>query len=1740
MTDKINKLHFVFGFVLFVIFVSFTSVSAQKSKIVEGGIVNGVPYASTDFENINLTNGNLNLSFPLASLQGRGSSGFTYSLHYNSKLWQAMSNPVYGQNGQITYQDFLGGTEEGGWEDLGWYQLSVRNRNAGMDAPTGNICQGPLAIAWRLAYRWKVELKAPDGSKIEFRPTGYSDIPPGGTAADGGYFNVHPDGRVSTLTGNCTPVDTPPTNTPTTYYSSDGSGMRLTFSNNETAAGYVWELSMPDGSKVVQTSNGQRIIDRNSNYVETATITLPDGSQAPGWIDQVGRYIARKKNSSANEDTYYQQGFNGELLTWKVKWKTVYVYRNYTTSCNTCGNQRGPVINTTAQMDFHVVERIELPTQLGGLVYLFDYYAKDVDDNAVSPGWGEVKSVTTPTTAKVTYGYILTHFDPLVEYTEILPEEINLTTNQILERVGTIRDKKLNYTEQYDGATQAREYSWGYATSRTGSSVTAPDGGVSAQSFWDIVNDIQKGGQVYKVTNPNGTIVERIWRNNFPAGFNYGSGGRLNPYVKTEFTTIPDASGNPSLTAIKDFNYDKNGNLLSVAEYDWVPYNTLPRNAEGFITGIPSGEEPVRTTVTSYYNPTPNATDTTTNSTNAYWNVSAPTLRNLVQTTGISGSSVTRTEILYDNIQDITGTPTNGNPTKIITYDSHKNGTYHLPTSPLTSTNSITTSTAYDQYGNPTLITGANNNQTQITYGAVNGYTGLYPTQTISAYGTSIAQTATAEYDFYTGLVKRATVLGNNANENVTTETEYDPLGRQKKVKTAVSTPNEVWTATEYDNVNRRVIVRADLEVKGDGKRVSIQHYDQLGRVRLSRKLEDSATQSATNESDGIKVQMRYLFNGNYSYQVSSNPYRAATSALAATEETMGWTRSKTINTGKHSETETFTGASLPAPWGSNTNSTGVVITDVDANATTVTDQAGKQGRSIVNGLGQLIRVDEPDNSGNLGTVDNPVQPTIYKYNTLGKMIEVVQGIQSRYFLYDSLGRLLRVRQPEQNVNSALYMSNNDTTNTQWTVGFSYDNNGNILTATDAKNVTINSTYDGLNRMTSKSYSDSVTPTVNFIYDEANVPNSKGKLTKVSSSISETRYTAFDSMGRLLSSEQATDGQIYPSSYKYNLAGILLEQTYPSGRVVKEFLTNDGNLSAISSRAWNGQFKTYASNFSYTASGVVKSLQIGNGLWESAKLNSRQQVTELNLGTSPTDGSKWQMKYDYGELDTNGNIDSTKNSGNIARQTISFAGLAQPFVQTYKYDSLDRITEAKETSGGNQTWIQDFDYDRYGNRTSFSQNILGQQLQLDNLTLPQVDANTNRFQTGQGYNYDANGNLIQVTSGMQFTFDGENKQTEVRDGANNIIGRYYYDGNGKRVKKVTNSEMVIFVYDGMGKLAAEYSTTPPQNPTTNYTATDPLGSPRVITNKFGEIVSRRDFMPFGEQLAPDATYRTANLKYSNDDTIRQKFTGYQRDEETDLDFAEARYYNDQHGRFTAVDPLLASGKSTNPQTFNRYVYTMNRPLILTDSTGLQAGKQAPQKNEKPTQEKQKPPSTDEVQLTGTSRDLSRDGYQLRISGYTPFAINNGVVTDGEGNVIENSGLNLTKTTNGFGIIVTYELSTGDFPSPDKGASTTIEEKITDSTLDGKPAPPQAGDVADKPVEGKIVDGKITFTDFVGTKNSNGNPNQVSESNQSITITTTIGGNKERFEIRTNRIVVNPNSKVKIKITDTTPKPDEEL
>lgn len=59
-----------------------------------------------------------------------------------------------------------------------------------------------------------------------------------------------------------------------------------------------------------------------------------------------------------------------------------------------------------------------------------------------------------------------------------------------------------------------------------------------------------------------------------------------------------------------------------------------------------------------------------------------------------------------------------------------------------------------------------------------------------------------------------------------------------------------------------------------------------------------------------------------------------------------------------------------------------------------------------------------------------------------------------------------------------------------------------------------------------------------------------------------------------------------------------------------------------------------------------------------------------------------------------------------------------------------------------------------------------------------------------------------------------------------------------------------------------------------------------------------------------------------------------KDDESGLEFAQARYYNTSHGRFTSTDPLTASANVKDPQTFNRYTYAMNSPYKFTDPLGL--------------------------------------------------------------------------------------------------------------------------------------------------------------------------------------------------------------
>ena len=191
--------------------------------------------------------------------------------------------------------------------------------------------------------------------------------------------------------------------------------------------------------------------------------------------------------------------------------------------------------------------------------------------------------------------------------------------------------------------------------------------------------------------------------------------------------------------------------------------------------------------------------------------------------------------------------------------------------------------------------------------------------------------------------------------------------------------------------------------------------------------------------------------------------------------------------------------------------------------------------------------------------------------------------------------------------------------------------------------------------------------------------------------------------------------------------------------------------------------------------------------------------------------------------------------------------------------------------GANQQWKQTFQYDRYGNRRFDTANNNTTTLQANcqvAVCNPEINVNNNRL---IGTTFDNAGNTSVDAENRQFIYNAENKQVEVKDANNVSIGKYFYDGDGKRVKKIipATGETTIFVYDASGKMVAEYSTivASQQDAKVSYLTNDHLGSPRITTNANGQVISRRDFQPFGEEIQR-ANYGT--------DSVRQKFTAYEK------------------------------------------------------------------------------------------------------------------------------------------------------------------------------------------------------------------------------------------------------------------------
>ena len=1261
----------------------------------------------------------------------------------------------------------------------------------------------------------------------------------------------------------------------------------LTYSNG--ISGYLY---FPDGARY-EISNGliTKTRDRNGNLL---SFTYDVNKRVTNITDSLNRQVtvSYADMSSVFYDQISYKGFGGASRTLKVWHTSLSNALRSAYSVQTYGQLFFGGSDSTVYNPSNVVSAVELPD---GRQYQFLY----------NP-YGELARMVLPTSGAIEYDY--------VEMGSATAYSAPVTQRRVSERRvyadGTNLESKQVYTATYNGTTttsvENRDASNNLLAKSQHYFYSDPISSISTGYFSSFAYSNWQEGCEFKTESlaADGTTVLRRVEETWEQGTTVTSwlaseNAANNPRVNQTVSTLVDTNQ----VSKETFSHDSYNNTTDTYEYDY---------------GSGSAGSLVRHTQTSFMTTNSvNSTDYTSSSNSLYF------FRLPAQTSVYDASSVerARTSFEYDNYSSTSPHAALTNRSSISGLDSGFTTSYgtranvtatthYLLDSSGSVTGSITTYAQYDIAGNVTAAIDGRGNTTSFGYadcfGAPNGdaTTNSAPNE-LSTPGQSsfamltsatnaLSQTAYAQYDYYLGKA----VDGQDINGVVATGYYDDALDRPTKV---IRDYNNLAAKSQilfsYDDTNHSVTTKSDFATLNDQLLRKDALYDGLGRATETHAYENSTQYIAVKQVPFVVLQDPDSGAWVAASQ-SSNPYRSYLN------ESPVWTTAFTDALGRTTKVRTPDSA--------------IARTSYSGNTVTVTDQAGKSRKSVTDALGRLTTIYEDPSSLNYSTS--------YTYDLLNNLTQVSQGSQTRTFVYDSLKRLTSATNPESG-----------------TISYQYDANANLTQKTDALSVTTTYAYDAINRVTSHSYSDS-TPTVSYYYDSQTLPSGAPSFTRgystgrlvacIYGSGSAGTYDGYDALGRIVRQYQQTDSVNYLMEATYNLANGLASETYPSvpgasdRRTVSFAYDGAGRSSSLSSSATSYGPAASVSSISYAAHNGLTSETYGNNLIHAVSYNNRLQPNEIKLGTSSNSTSVLDLTYSYG---------TTSNNGNVL--SVSYSGGGLSYTQNFGYDALNRLTTATETTGSTTNWSQTNGYDQYGNRWidygGGSPNL-------------GFSTSTNRITTG-GFTYDSAGNLTNDTV-HSYAFDAENKIKTV-DGAS----AYVYDGHGHRVRKLVGEDL-RFVYDMHGQEIAEFDgssgdlkkeyvfganglvatiePTAVNSNGTRYETSDHLGSPRVVTNSSSTVISRHDYMPFGEELFAGTGGRTTGIGYSVSDGNRKQFTQKERDSETGLDYFLARYYSSTQGRFTSPDPVFVNfERLVDPQRLNLYGYVRNNPLSYIDPNG---------------------------------------------------------------------------------------------------------------------------------------------------------------------------------------------------------------
>ena len=518
-----------------------------------------------------------------------------------------------------------------------------------------------------------------------------------------------------------------------------------------------------------------------------------------------------------------------------------------------------------------------------------------------------------------------------------------------------------------------------------------------------------------------------------------------------------------------------------------------------------------------------------------------------------------------------------------------------------------------------------------------------------------------------------------------------------------------------------------------------------------------------------------------------------------------------------------------------------------------------------------------------------------------------------RRFTYDSLHHLLTSSNPENG-----------------TLTYSYDAIGRLSTRTDARGIVTTYQYrdtsNGGLRLTDIIHSDS-TPATRLRYDYASynnvaLSNAIGRQNVTLSDNGAKYLTSFDSMGRPSGAQQCTPGVTNCQNFSasYNGLGEPGYIQYPSGFQVNYSYDGAGRLISATDNANFNYASVQPGDF--LASGAMKQFETPNFNY-NAGYNNRLQPVEISAG--PANAPFFDKQYNYNPGANNGDVMSIKNLKDDGRS------------QAFYYDSINRLVSA----GDNKNWSDSYVYDPWGNLTQKNPGApQGETLQANADVHNHLTAQNSAG--GQIYTYDLAGNLL--TDGFHtYTYDAENRVKTV-DGT----ATYTYDGAGRRIAKSSgehtwygpnggilaetdaSDNWTNYVYWASRRLARNTPQPSPNPPDIKYYVSDHLDSTAMFVDKDGKtILDDNDFFPFGAVIPQVGSTNSTN---------HFKFTGKERDSESNLDYFGARYYSSTLGRWTSADwsavpAPVPYANLVDPQTLNLHAYVRNVPTVGTDSDG---------------------------------------------------------------------------------------------------------------------------------------------------------------------------------------------------------------